>query len=161
VKGAPVKAWDIAKLISRGRPALCNIAITNSCNATCDFCNFALGRVPQPRLRWIDQEQPPRSLDILHSRAESRNACSLAAQRSKASLAASDFSKVLPIPSPPVAPATPGRGEGSRAAAQAAISDFPGPRAMRQPAPLTGRTASRNPDSFLSSGRLPYGPKTR
>jgi hypothetical protein len=24
-----------------GGPALCNVGVTHSCNATCDFCNFA------------------------------------------------------------------------------------------------------------------------
>jgi hypothetical protein len=39
------KTWDMLRLIRRGGPALCNVAVTNSCNAACDFCNFA------PRLR--------------------------------------------------------------------------------------------------------------
>src|SRR6516165_7892056 len=62
------KAWDMMRLIPRGGPALCNIAVTNSCNASCDFCNFALGKVPKGQLRWIDAEQLPKALDILHSR---------------------------------------------------------------------------------------------
>jgi len=59
---------DITKLIRRGGPALCNISVTNSCNATCDFCNFARGKVPTGDLRWMDAEQLPRALDILHAR---------------------------------------------------------------------------------------------
>src|SRR5204863_412113 len=39
------KVWDMLHLIRHGGPALCNIAITNSCNATCDFCNNALAQV--------------------------------------------------------------------------------------------------------------------
>jgi MoaA/NifB/PqqE/SkfB family radical SAM enzyme len=56
------------RLIRRGGPALCNIAVTNSCNATCDFCNFARGKVPARDLRWIDAGQFASALDILHAR---------------------------------------------------------------------------------------------
>jgi hypothetical protein len=35
------KTWDMLWLIRRGGPALCNVAVTNSRNAACDFCNFA------------------------------------------------------------------------------------------------------------------------
>jgi MoaA/NifB/PqqE/SkfB family radical SAM enzyme len=55
-------------LIRRGGPAVCNVAVTNACNATCDFCNFARGRVPSADLRWIDANQFDRALDILHQR---------------------------------------------------------------------------------------------
>jgi MoaA/NifB/PqqE/SkfB family radical SAM enzyme len=47
---------------------VCNVAVTNACNATCDFCNFANGRVRPADLRWIDAKQFPRALDILHQR---------------------------------------------------------------------------------------------
>jgi MoaA/NifB/PqqE/SkfB family radical SAM enzyme len=56
------------KLIRHGGPAICNVAVTNSCNATCDFCNFANGKVARKDLRWIDAEQFPAALDILHRR---------------------------------------------------------------------------------------------
>ena len=68
MKKSLAKAWDITKLIPRGGPALCNVAVTNSCNATCDFCSFARGKVPHSDLRWIDHEQLSRALDILYSR---------------------------------------------------------------------------------------------
>ena len=45
------------RLIGRGGPALCNIAVTNACNAACDFCNFARGKVNARHLRWIDADQ--------------------------------------------------------------------------------------------------------
>jgi MoaA/NifB/PqqE/SkfB family radical SAM enzyme len=60
------KTWDMLRLIRHGGPAICNIAITNSCNATCDFCNFARGKVSN--LRWIDIERFGDALDILHLR---------------------------------------------------------------------------------------------
>jgi MoaA/NifB/PqqE/SkfB family radical SAM enzyme len=60
--------WDMLRLIRRGGPALCNVAVTNSCNATCDFCNFANGKVERKDLRWIDADQFEAALQILHDR---------------------------------------------------------------------------------------------
>lgn len=65
---AASKAWDMLRLVSRGGPALCNIAVTNACNAACDFCNFARGKVGSANLRWIDADQFAGALDILHQR---------------------------------------------------------------------------------------------
>jgi len=62
------KAWDMMRLIPRGGPALCNVAVTNSCNATCDFCNFARGKVPAGNLRWIEADRFAPALDILYAR---------------------------------------------------------------------------------------------
>ena len=62
------KTWDMLRLIGRGGPALCNIAVTNSCNAACDFCNFSRGKVAARDLRWIDTDKFGRALDILHKR---------------------------------------------------------------------------------------------
>ena len=47
------KVRDMLHLVRHGGPALCNIAVTNSCNATCDFCNFANGKVEHKALRYI------------------------------------------------------------------------------------------------------------
>jgi MoaA/NifB/PqqE/SkfB family radical SAM enzyme len=58
----------VLKLIRHGGPGICNIAITNSCNATCDFCNFANGKVAKNNLRWIGADRFPAALDILHRR---------------------------------------------------------------------------------------------
>jgi MoaA/NifB/PqqE/SkfB family radical SAM enzyme len=65
---AGAKLRDMLRLIGQGGPALCNIAITNSCNATCDFCNFANGKIARQNLRWIDAKQFDSALDILHRR---------------------------------------------------------------------------------------------
>lgn len=59
---------DILGVVRRGGPALCNVAVTNSCNAGCDFCNFARGKVSAKHLRWIDADQFDRALSILHKR---------------------------------------------------------------------------------------------
>src|SRR5579864_804126 len=62
------KLWDMLQLITRGGPAICNIAVTNSCNAGCDFCNFANGKVARSDLRWMDINCFDSALDILHDR---------------------------------------------------------------------------------------------
>ena len=62
------KAWDTLKVVGRGGPALCNVAVTNSCNATCDFCNFAYNKHRIGKVRWIDADQFGLALDILHRR---------------------------------------------------------------------------------------------
>jgi MoaA/NifB/PqqE/SkfB family radical SAM enzyme len=62
------KSWDMLKLLRHGGPALCNVAVTNSCNATCDFCNFAYNKGRVGKLRWIDADQFDRALRILHFR---------------------------------------------------------------------------------------------
>lgn len=62
------KTWDMLRLIRHGGPAICNVAITNSCNARCDFCNFANGKVQKADLRWIDADQFGAALDILYQR---------------------------------------------------------------------------------------------
>ena len=56
------------KLMARGGPGLCNVAVTNSCNANCDFCNFARDKTAKSALRWIDADQFTRALHILYQR---------------------------------------------------------------------------------------------
>src|SRR5689334_13879540 len=56
------------RLVARGGPALCNVAVTNSCNANCDFCNFARDKIAKSTLRWIDADQFPRALEILYQK---------------------------------------------------------------------------------------------
>lgn len=68
MNNAPSRWADMLRLIRHGGPALCNIAITNSCNARCDFCNFANGKIPRANLRWIDADRLPSALEILHAR---------------------------------------------------------------------------------------------
>ena len=62
------RLWDTVRLLRHGGPGLCNVAVTNSCNATCDFCNFARGKVPASNLRWIDPGKFAAALDILYAR---------------------------------------------------------------------------------------------
>jgi MoaA/NifB/PqqE/SkfB family radical SAM enzyme len=62
------EAWDMLRLIRHGGPALCNVAVTNSCNATCDFCNFANGKVKRRDLRSINADHFDAALQILYDR---------------------------------------------------------------------------------------------
>jgi len=62
------KTLDLLRVIGRGGPALCNVAVTNACNAACDFCGFARGKVGARNLRWIDADRFDEALDILHKR---------------------------------------------------------------------------------------------
>ncbi len=65
---AAAKTRDMLAVVRHGGPALCNIAVTNCCNARCDFCNFARGKVAARDLRWIDVDQFDRALAILYKR---------------------------------------------------------------------------------------------
>lgn len=62
------KAWDMISVLGRGGPGLCNIAVTNACNAACDFCNFARGKIRRADLCWIDSARFEAALNILYSR---------------------------------------------------------------------------------------------
>lgn len=66
--GSLAKAWDTLKLTARGGPALCNIAVTNACNATCEFCNFAYDKGRAGQLRWLDANRFGDALALLHRR---------------------------------------------------------------------------------------------
>jgi MoaA/NifB/PqqE/SkfB family radical SAM enzyme len=68
MRNAAAKTWDMLRLLGQGGPALCNVAVTNSCNAACDFCNFARGKVSRSHLRWIDADKFASALEILHAR---------------------------------------------------------------------------------------------
>jgi MoaA/NifB/PqqE/SkfB family radical SAM enzyme len=62
------RAIDMARLLRRGGPAICNIAVTNVCNATCDFCNFAYDKGLVTHRTYIDVEDYRKALDILYRR---------------------------------------------------------------------------------------------
>src|SRR3954447_17399163 len=49
-------------------PAVCDVSVTNVCNATCDFCCYAHDRGIVTERRWIDAAEFARALPILHRR---------------------------------------------------------------------------------------------
>ena len=49
-------------------PAVCDISVTDICNATCDFCSFARNKNVVRDRRWIDRARLAQALPILHKR---------------------------------------------------------------------------------------------
>ncbi|WP_448190974.1 radical SAM protein [Azospirillum sp. sgz301742] len=60
---------DLLRLVPCGGPAICNISVTNSCNATCSFCNFAHDKGVVTDRRWLDAERFAEALTRLRDRA--------------------------------------------------------------------------------------------
>src|SRR5262245_34144410 len=49
-------------------PAVCDISVTNVCNATCDFCAFAYDKGVVQDRRWIDRRRLAEAFPILRRR---------------------------------------------------------------------------------------------
>lgn len=49
-------------------PAICDVSVTNVCNATCDFCTFAHDKGIVKDRRWIDRARFTEALPILYRR---------------------------------------------------------------------------------------------
>lgn len=49
-------------------PAVCDVSVTNVCNATCNFCSYAYDKQIVKDKRWIDRAEFARALPILHRR---------------------------------------------------------------------------------------------
>lgn len=62
------QAADVLSLLPGGGPGCCNIAVTNVCNATCDFCNYAKDKDFVTEKKWLEFERTCRALDILYDR---------------------------------------------------------------------------------------------
>ncbi|MDB4433471.1 radical SAM protein [bacterium] len=59
---------DTVRLLPQGGPSCCNIAITNVCNARCDFCNYARDKDRVGARAWMGYEDLCQALDILRDR---------------------------------------------------------------------------------------------
>src|SRR5437660_12468825 len=59
------KIWDMLRLLRHGGPALCNVAVTNSCTASCDVCNWTKGKISHNAIRWIGASPPDAPLPIM------------------------------------------------------------------------------------------------
>ena len=57
---------DLLRLLRYGGPAVCNVSVTNTCNATCGFCNFAYDKGYVRERRWLDADRFAGALAILH-----------------------------------------------------------------------------------------------
>src|SRR5262245_21045404 len=49
-------------------PAVCDVSVTNVCNATCDFCSYAYNKQLIKDKRWIERVDFARALPILYRR---------------------------------------------------------------------------------------------
>ncbi len=49
-------------------PAICDVSVTNVCNATCDFCAYAHDKGVVRDRRWVDRARLAEALPILHRR---------------------------------------------------------------------------------------------
>jgi MoaA/NifB/PqqE/SkfB family radical SAM enzyme len=49
-------------------PSVCDVSVTDVCNATCDFCSFARDKDVVRDRRWIDRARLAEALPILHRR---------------------------------------------------------------------------------------------
>jgi MoaA/NifB/PqqE/SkfB family radical SAM enzyme len=54
--------------VGRLVPAVCDVSVTNVCNATCDFCSYAYDKDVVRDRRWIERTGLARALPILHRR---------------------------------------------------------------------------------------------
>lgn len=64
-----MKQWKdiLASVWADGGPSTCQFAITNVCNAACDFCNFSREKLAKDQARSVTLEDGIRSLEILRS----------------------------------------------------------------------------------------------
>ena len=49
-------------------PGVCDVSVTNACNAKCDFCSYAYDKQLVKEKRWIDHAEFARALPVLHRR---------------------------------------------------------------------------------------------
>jgi MoaA/NifB/PqqE/SkfB family radical SAM enzyme len=59
-----IQITDSARLV----PGVCDVSVTNVCNATCDFCSFAHDKGIVRDRRWLDMAKFTEALPILHRR---------------------------------------------------------------------------------------------
>jgi MoaA/NifB/PqqE/SkfB family radical SAM enzyme len=60
---------DLLRLVPGGGPAICNVSVTNMCNATCDFCNFAHDKGFVTDRRYLDASRFGEGLARLKAQA--------------------------------------------------------------------------------------------
>jgi MoaA/NifB/PqqE/SkfB family radical SAM enzyme len=61
-------ALDLLRLVPSGGPAICNVSVTNACNATCNFCNFAHDKGFVTHRKWLDADRFAEALSILREK---------------------------------------------------------------------------------------------
>ena len=56
---------NIRQAVMEGGPGFCQFAINNACNAGCDFCSFALDKLPKDDWVFVALPEAKRAIDIL------------------------------------------------------------------------------------------------
>lgn len=56
--------WDL--VLNQGGPGFCHFAITNLCDAHCEFCNFAVGKLKAGDIRSVSLAEGLSTIDILY-----------------------------------------------------------------------------------------------
>lgn len=59
---------DVLSLMPQGGPNVCNITVTNVCNAACDFCGYSRDKQLVSERKWMDFERLSNALEILQGR---------------------------------------------------------------------------------------------
>lgn len=64
-----MKQWTniLKSVLKDGGPSTCQFAITNVCNAACDFCNFSREKLERSQSHWVSLEDGLRSLQTLRA----------------------------------------------------------------------------------------------
>ena len=55
----------VGQVFQDGGPSTCQFALTNICNAACDFCSFSRDKLPSTSGKAVDLNEAKRALDIL------------------------------------------------------------------------------------------------
>lgn len=66
-RGTQRKRSSLFRLVLKeGGPGFCQFAITNACNARCNFCGFAVNKVASEERKYVARDAALESMDILH-----------------------------------------------------------------------------------------------
>lgn len=66
---SPEPAWrPRLRWLDRALPAVCDLSVTNVCNAACDFCGFARDKTLAGPRRYVDADAFARALPVLYRR---------------------------------------------------------------------------------------------
>jgi len=70
---AETSSFRQASAVQRGLgqrlvPAVCDVSVTNMCNATCNFCSYAHDKGIVKDRRWVDRDRLREAMAILHRR---------------------------------------------------------------------------------------------
>ena len=87
----PPPFWKMAlRSLVDGGPGTCHFAVTSVCNARCDFCNFAVDRLPTASRHSVSLADANRAAEILH-----RNGIQFLIYTGGEPLALSDFPSMV------------------------------------------------------------------